>query len=96
VLVEGGPRLVATLVAEDLLDDLFLTLSPVLAGRRTDGNGGETRSGLLEGIELLPQAGRWTRLSSVKSHGSHLFLHYRLAPTEGEAPPPALRATSPR
>jgi riboflavin biosynthesis pyrimidine reductase len=85
VLLEGGPRMAATLVAEDLLDDLFLTLSPVLAGRRTSSNGGEARPGLLEGTELLPRDRRWTRLSTVKRHGSHLFLHYRLSPTEGEA-----------
>lgn len=33
VLTEGGPRLTASLVAENLLGELFLTLSPVLAGR---------------------------------------------------------------
>src|SRR5207253_8139129 len=77
LLVEGGPRLLASLVADEAVDGLFLTLSPVLAGRSSSDNGG-ARPGLLEGIELLPQARRWTRLSSVKSHGSHLFLHYRL------------------
>jgi riboflavin biosynthesis pyrimidine reductase len=78
VLAEGGPRLVATLVGDEVLDDLFLTLSPVLAGRRTDGRRDGARAGLVEGIEFLPGPGRWARLLSVKSHGSHLFLHYRL------------------
>jgi riboflavin biosynthesis pyrimidine reductase len=78
VLAEGGPRLLATLVGDEVLDDLFLTLSPVLAGRRTAGRGDGARAGLVEGIEFLPGPGRWARLLSVKSHGSHLFLHYRL------------------
>ncbi|MFF1555803.1 pyrimidine reductase family protein [Rhodococcus erythropolis] len=32
VLCEGGPSLLSTLVAHDLVDDMCLTLSPVLAG----------------------------------------------------------------
>jgi len=33
VLTEGGPRLLGQLVRDGLLDELFLTVSPVLAGR---------------------------------------------------------------
>jgi riboflavin biosynthesis pyrimidine reductase len=33
VLTEGGPRLLAQLLGDGLLDELFLTVSPVLAGR---------------------------------------------------------------
>src|SRR2546422_1336745 len=76
VLAEGGPRLLATLMGDEVVDDLFLTLSPVLAGRRSDGGG--MRPGLVEGIEFLPGAGRWARLLSVKSSRSRLFLHYRM------------------
>jgi riboflavin biosynthesis pyrimidine reductase len=72
VLTEGGPALLGQVVAEGLLDDLFLTLSPVLAGREP----GDGRLGLLEGIHLLPDAGRWGRLRSVRAAGSHLFLRY--------------------
>jgi riboflavin biosynthesis pyrimidine reductase len=32
VLCEGGPRLMSALAAEDLIDDVFLTVSPMLAG----------------------------------------------------------------
>ena len=78
VLAEGGPRLLATLIGDEVVDDLFLTLSPVLAGRRTAGRPGEARPGLVEGIEFLPEAARRATLLSVRSHGSHLFLHYRL------------------
>jgi riboflavin biosynthesis pyrimidine reductase len=72
VLTEGGPHLFARLLAADVLDELFLTLSPVLAGRAP----GDGRLGLLEGVHLLPEAGRWARLRSVRAQGSHLFLRY--------------------
>jgi riboflavin biosynthesis pyrimidine reductase len=74
VLTEGGPRLLATFVGGGVLDELFLTLSPVLAGR----DSGESRLGLIEGITLLPEAGRWARLRSLRRSGSHLFLRYSL------------------
>src|SRR5258708_4296556 len=48
VLTEGGPTLLAGLAAAGLLDELFLTLSPVLAGRRA----GDGRLGLAEGAHL--------------------------------------------
>ena len=72
VLTEGGPTLLGHLAAEHALDELFLTLSPVLAGRLS----GDGRAGLVEGVELLPAAGRWARLRSVRASGSHLFLRY--------------------
>ncbi|MBO0683937.1 MAG: dihydrofolate reductase family protein, partial [Candidatus Dormibacteraeota bacterium] len=76
VLTEGGPRMLTSLIAAGLVDELFLTLAPVLAGR----NGGE-RLGLLTGLELLPSTRRPGRLLSVKSQGSLLFLRYLLQRT---------------
>src|SRR5205085_10251340 len=52
-LSEGGPHLLAELVAADLLDELFLTIAPQLVGR--DG----PRLGLVEGIGLMPSDARW-------------------------------------
>jgi riboflavin biosynthesis pyrimidine reductase len=72
VLTEGGPTLLGGFVRDQLLDELFLTLSPVLAGRKAE----DGRLSLLEGVELLPAAGRWARLLSVRAHGAHLFLRY--------------------
>jgi riboflavin biosynthesis pyrimidine reductase len=74
VLTEGGPTLLASFAAGGVLDELFLTLSPVLAGRRP----GDGRLGLVEGVQLLPEGGRWARLVSVRAAGSHLFLRYDL------------------
>jgi riboflavin biosynthesis pyrimidine reductase len=72
VLTEGGPTLMAAFMEERLIDQLFLTLSPLLAGRRS----GDGRLSLLEGIELLPAHAGWARLLSLRTHGSHLFLRY--------------------
>jgi riboflavin biosynthesis pyrimidine reductase len=75
VLTEGGPHVIGWLLGAGLLDELFLTVSPVLAGRdRTP------RAGLVAGLELLPDHGRWAHLRSVKRHGDHLFLRYDARP----------------
>lgn len=74
MLCEGGPQLLGELVAGDVLDELFLTLSPQLVGREGDG-----RRGLVEGIGLTPESGRWHELLSVRRSTDHLFLRYRHA-----------------
>lgn len=73
VLTEGGPQVLGQLIADDLLDELFLTMSPLFAGRRAT-----TRPGLIDGIELLPDRAKWSDLMSVRRRGSYLFLRYRL------------------
>lgn len=71
LLSEGGPTMAGSLVGADLVDELFLTLSPVLAGR----DGGE-RLSLVAGVELLPGRRVEGRLLGVRRGGSHLFLRY--------------------
>ena len=73
LLTEGGPHVVGQLIEEHLLDEAFLTLSPVVAGR-----GKEKRLGMVEGVELLPANGAWGRLLSARRHGDYLFLRYGL------------------
>ena len=73
IVSEGGPNLFGELLASRLVDELFLTVSPVLAGR-----GPTTRLGLVEGVELVPETRVAGRLRSVRAHGSHLFLRYGL------------------
>jgi riboflavin biosynthesis pyrimidine reductase len=80
VLTEGGPTLLGRLAAEGALDELFLTVSPVLAGRRT----GDGRLGLVDGVQLLPAGGRWARLRGVRASGSHLFLRYAFSRSGAE------------
>ena len=86
VLSEGGPSLIGSLVREGLLDELFLTSSPVLLGRR-DGDGRKT---LVEGVDVLGRASARLELLSVRRHLSHLFLRYRaLLDLRGPATAPA-------
>lgn len=75
ILSEGGPHLFGDLLAAGLVDELFLTLSPVLAGRER----GATQIGLVEGVSLLPRIESWWRLLSVRRSAEHLFLRYGLA-----------------
>ncbi len=71
VLTEGGPSLFSELVAEKALDELFVTVSPVLFGRFPD----DGRKALTHGLDL----GRAPlELLSARASGSHLFLRYRL------------------
>ena len=74
VLSEAGPSMFGSLVASRLVDELFLTVSPLLAGRAT-----AARLGLVEGVELVPETRLAGRLRSVRTHGSHLFLRYGLS-----------------
>lgn len=73
ILTEAGPSMFGSLVASRLVDELFLTVSPLLAGR-----GATARLGLVEGVELIPQTRVAGRLRSVRANGSHLFLRYEL------------------
>jgi riboflavin biosynthesis pyrimidine reductase len=72
LLTEGGPHLTGQLLEQGLLDEVFLTVSPVIAGRN-----GEKRLGMVEGVEFLPDHGAWSSLMSARRHGEYLFLRYR-------------------
>jgi riboflavin biosynthesis pyrimidine reductase len=73
VCSEAGPHVTGELLKSRLLDEIFLTVSPVLAGRDK-----ERRFGMVEGVELLPKAGVWSRLMSARRHGDYLFVRYGL------------------
>lgn len=68
---EGGPQLFGELIAENLVDQLCLTISPLLVG------GDATR--IAHG--LLPPAPDPRDLASVLTHDGHLMLRYRRART---------------
>lgn len=78
LLTEGGPTILGQFVGERLLDELFLTLSPALAGR----NSHTRRLGLVEGFAFAPTQLALVTLVSVKRAESHLFLRYRFAQEE--------------
>jgi len=73
ILSEAGPTVTGSLLGAGVLDELFLTLSPLVAGRA-----GERRPGFVDRRELLPEVRVAGRLTSVRRHGGHLFLRYRL------------------
>lgn len=67
VSCEGGPTLFAALIAEDLVDELCLTVSPLLTG----GDAGRIASG------ALPPAPARMRLDTVLCEDDTLLLRYR-------------------
>ena len=73
VVSEAGPLLFGELARAGLVDELFLTVSPQLAGR----DPGHPRVPLVDGVALWPDVPRWARLASVRAAGDHLFLRYR-------------------
>ena len=74
ILSEAGPTVMGSLLAAGVVEELFLTLSPLVAGRSQD----EERPGLAEGVTFLPATRVAGRLTGVRRHGAHLFLRYRL------------------
>lgn len=77
-LVEGGPRLMGDFFEGKCLDELFLTISPQVAGR----DGSVERPGFVAGRRFAPERPLWGTLAGVKRAGSHLFLRYAF-PVEG-------------
>jgi riboflavin biosynthesis pyrimidine reductase len=72
VLSEAGPGLFGQFVAAGCIEDLFLTVSPVLAGSDTPG-----RKTLSEGM-ALQEAFATMHLVSARKYNSHLLLRYQL------------------
>jgi riboflavin biosynthesis pyrimidine reductase len=73
ILTEGGPTLMGQMLSAGVIDELFLTVSPIVIG------GGERpRPTLAAGVDLLSASQVPARLLSVHSHGSYLFLRYRM------------------
>jgi riboflavin biosynthesis pyrimidine reductase len=79
ILTEGGPRLMAQLLDARVVDELFLSVSPLCAG---GGDRPGERSPFTPGIEFLPDRRVPGSLRSVKRRNDYLFLRYGLG--EGE------------
>jgi riboflavin biosynthesis pyrimidine reductase len=73
ILTEGGPKLMGQMLEAGVVEELFLTLSPILAG-----GGEDPRPTLAAGVDLLPAEIRG-RLLDVRGHGSYLFLRYAIS-----------------
>jgi riboflavin biosynthesis pyrimidine reductase len=79
LLHEGGPTLFGQFLTAEAVDELFLTLSPQIAGRRADA----IRPGLVQGMEFMPDGAPWLQLLSVKQRAEHLYLRYRCTEATG-------------
>jgi riboflavin biosynthesis pyrimidine reductase len=73
LLHEGGPALFGQFLAADAVDELFLTLSPQIAGRKGDA----TRPAVVQGVEFVPNSAPWFETVSVKEKAAYLYLRYR-------------------
>jgi riboflavin biosynthesis pyrimidine reductase len=70
ILSEAGPHTFGSLLAAEVVDELFLTVSPLLVGDVDAFH-------LVEGADLLPHDVR-LRLASARRFDQHLFLRYLL------------------
>lgn len=75
LLHEGGPTLFGQFMASGAVDELFLTLSPQIAGRTS----GIMRPALVQGVEFMPACAPCFQLVSVKESADHLYLRYQRA-----------------
>lgn len=73
LLSEAGPNVYAALLEAGVVDDEFLTLSPIVAGNSAD----HPRPGLVEGVAFAPDTPPRSRLLAAYRSGNHLFLHSR-------------------
>jgi riboflavin biosynthesis pyrimidine reductase len=73
LLCEGGPSLFGRLLADQVVNELFLTISPRIAGRDHD----QPRAGVVDGWAAAPAALPRAAIDSVRRSGDHLFLRYR-------------------
>jgi riboflavin biosynthesis pyrimidine reductase len=71
-LYEGGPHLLSSFLKAHLIDELFVTVAPHLAGHSQATH----RFSLVEGHAFQPEQ-LWTTLMSVKLAGSYLLLRYK-------------------
>jgi riboflavin biosynthesis pyrimidine reductase len=78
ILSEGGPTTCGALVAAGLVDELFLTTSPLLAGRAHGG----VRPALVDHAEFLPATTVNCNLLTLRRSGSQLFSRYRVSRPE--------------
>lgn len=67
----GGGELVASLIKANLIDELWLTICPVIFG-------GREAPTPVEGIGFSQQQAQRLELLSLKQVGQEIFLHYRL------------------
>jgi riboflavin biosynthesis pyrimidine reductase len=73
LLHEGGPTLFGQFLAAGAVNELFLTLSPQIAGRSSDS----ARPAIVKGVEFVPDSAPRLQMLSAKANDSFLYLRYR-------------------
>lgn len=73
VLVEGGSTLLGSFLKQDLIDQIFLTISPKIFG-----NTNQLTLTLVEGYLFPPKSTKNLKLLSVKQLGNELYLRYQI------------------
>ncbi|MEL6454254.1 MAG: RibD family protein [Cyanobacteria bacterium J06623_5] len=73
LLVMGGGELVASLLAENMIDELYLTICPLLIG-------GKTAPTPVGGLGFTLPRTPWLELRSAQVQGDEVFLHYSVIP----------------
>jgi riboflavin biosynthesis pyrimidine reductase len=73
LLHEGGPTLFGQFLAVEAVDELFLTVSPQIAGRKGDS----ARPAIVQGVEFLPDSAPRFQTLSVKAKDAYLYLRYQ-------------------
>jgi riboflavin biosynthesis pyrimidine reductase len=85
LLHEGGPTLFGHFLSAGLVDELFLTMAPQIAGRTSE----HPRPGLVADVQFVPDSAPWLVLVSVKQQTNHLYLRYRTNKNEARHVSPA-------
>lgn len=75
ILTEGGATILGRFLDERVLDELFLTIAPRIAGRSREA----PRVALVEGAAFAAKAAPGARLVSLKAAGDYLFTRYAFA-----------------
>ncbi|NTW00755.1 MAG: RibD family protein [Oscillochloris sp.] len=70
LLSEGGARIYGSLIAAHLIDEVFLTMSPIVIGSSPDR---PERPSLVEGVGFSPDNPPQLRLISLRRFGNYLF-----------------------
>jgi riboflavin biosynthesis pyrimidine reductase len=73
LLCEAGPQVYGSLLQDGLIDDAFVTISPIMIGRSDE----KQRPSLVEGVAFGYDEPPQLQLLSVHRHGSYLYLHSR-------------------
>lgn len=73
ILIEGGPSLIGSFLEEDLMDEIFLTITPKIFGNKP----GKTLT-LVENILFPANKIKNLKILSVKKIGDEIFLRYKL------------------